>query len=363
MGFRADLQTLTRIADSFASVPDANTGIRSPFAGDLVRIAEADLLSLFDIDDWTCFGREQAMSLPGVFRARGILLSLIADKPLQAWRGAELVPAEQQASFLYRTPGVLGPWQRMARTLDDLIFYPWSLWLTQRGGAPDETGRRPILNAVHCPYKKWRVEPATGIIEVANSDGGWDPADDDEVLLIPGPSEGLIAYAVRTLRGAAAIENAWVTRAQNPSPITELHITDESLNLNDEEVTQTRDAWVEARRSQSGAVAVTPANVEVIDHGGNADAQLYIEGRNASRMDIASFMNLPGGMLDATTATASLTYVTQEGNRTDLSVLSLPYWTRPIESRLSQDDVVPRGQRVAFDFATSFGTPNITTED
>lgn len=363
MGFRADLQTLTRIADAFATAPDVDRGIRSPFAGDLSRIVVPDLLSLFGIDDWTCFGREQAMSLPGVFRARAILLSLIADKPLQAWRGAQLLPAAQQAPFLYRTPGILGPWQRMARTLDDLIFYPWSLWLTTRGEREGDDQRRPILDAVHCPYDKWQVNEA-GLIEVANEDGGWDVADEDEVILIPGPSEGLIAYAVRTLSGSAAIEQAWVSRAQNPAPITELHITDESLQLDDDEVTQTRDSWVAARRAKNGAVAVTPANVEVIDHGASgSDAALYIEGRNASRLDIASFFNLPGAILDATTAQASLTYVTQEGTRTSVYDLSLPYWVRPIESRLSQDDIVPRGQRVAFDFTTLSATPAIVSED
>jgi hypothetical protein len=363
VGIRTDIAALARIADSFASVPDANTGIRSPFAGDLTRIVVPDLLSLFGIDDWTCFGREQAMSLPGVFRARAILLSLIADKPLQSWRGAALLPAEQQASFLYRTPGVLGPWQRMARTLDDLIFYPWSLWITQRGGEPGDDGRRPILNAVHCPYESWQVNEL-GLIELKNQDGGWDVADDDEVLLIPGPSEGLIAYATRTLSGSAAIEQAWVSRAQNPSPITELHLTDDSLELTAPEMVATQESWVNARRAKNGAVAVTPANVEVIDHGSSADANLYIEGRNSSRMDIASFFNLPGAILDASQAQASLTYVTEQNTRSSVYDLTLPYWVRPIESRFSQDDVVPRGQRVAFDFTTLAPTaPGPVSED
>jgi hypothetical protein len=360
VGLRTDIAALARIADSFASVPDANTGIRSPFAGDLSRIVVPDLLSLFGIDDWSCFGREHAMSLPGVFRARAILLSLIADKPMNGWRGETLLPIDEQPKFLHRTPGILGPWQRMARTLDDLFFYPWSLWMTQRGA--ERNGRKDILNAVHVPYESWQVNEI-GLIELKNSDGGWDVADEDEVILIPGPSEGLIAYAVRTLRGSAAIEDAWVTRARNPSPITELHLT-EDIPLTDTEVTETRDAYVNARRSSTGAVMVTPQNIEVIDHGGDADAQLYIEGRNASRLDIAAFFNLPGAILDATTATASLTYVTQEGTRTSVYDLSLPYWVRPIESRLSQDDIVASGQSVRFDFSSlAPTTPAIVTED
>jgi hypothetical protein len=338
-------------------VGTTDMGIRSPWAGDLTRIVIPDFANLFGLEEFECVTREEAMSVPAVVRARAILISLIANKPLKAWRGAELVP--EQPSFLYRTPGILGPSARMARTVDDLIFYPWSLWLTERGA--EDGGRRPILDAVHCPYSKWKVNDAD-LIEVANRDGGWDVAQDDEVLLIPGPWEGLLAHGSRTVRGAADLERAWVDRARNPSPITELHLT-EDIALDDDEVEATRDAWTTARRARGGAVAVTPSNVDVIDHG-TADAALFIEGRNSSRMDIASMMNMPGAILDATSATASLTYVTQEGTRTSLYDLTLPYWLEPIAARLSQDDVVPRGQSVRFDFTSLAPTaPLIVTED
>jgi hypothetical protein len=356
MGLLSDIRALSALSESFLK-PSSDVGIRSPWAGDLTRlIVSSDILSLYDETiEANCVTRSQAMSIPGVYRARAILLSLIADKPLQAWTKAGL--SARQASFLYRTPGLLGPWQRMARTLDDLIFYPYSLWLTVRGEEVD--GRRDILNAVHCPYDSWRINEA-GLIELQDADNQWNVADEDEVILIPGPSEGLIAYASRTLRGSADLESAWVSRAKTPAPLTELHITDD-VALDDDEIIATRDDWVAARRASDGAVAVTPSNIEVIDHG-QADSSLFIEGRNSSRLDIAAFFNLPGAILDATTATASLTYVTQEGTRTSVYDLSLPYWVRPIEARLSQDDIVPTGQSVRFDFS-SFGQTAITTED
>lgn len=357
MGFRSAAALIERV-ERVESRGDV--GIRSPFAGPLSPVVLADLVSLYEtVAADLPLSRELAMSIPGVYRARAILLSLIPDKPLQAWRGDVAVPPAE-SPFLYRTPGILGPWQRMARTVDDLIFYPYSLWLTQRGDAVE--GRRPILNAVHCPYESWRINEA-GLIELENADLAWEVADEDDVILIPGPSEGLLAYASRTLRGAAALESTWVTRAGNPSPITELHITEDS-RLEEDEVEELRDNWVVARNSANGAVAVTPIGVEVRDHGA-ADASLFIEGRNGVRLDVAAFFNLPGSVLDATTATASLTYVTQEGNRTSIYDLTLPYWVRPIESRLSQDDVVPHGQSVRFDFSSlTAATPTpIVTED
>jgi hypothetical protein len=359
MGLRSDIAALASFAESsMLGTSKGEVGIRSPWAGDLTRIVVDDLVSLFeDAVGTECLTRAQAMQLPGVYRARGILLSLIADKPLLAWRGLELLPVEATPSFLYQTPGVLGPWQRMIRTIDDHIFYPYSLWLTVRGA--ESAGRKPILSAVHCPWESWRINEA-GMIELANSDGGWDVADEDEVILIPGPSEGLLAYATRTLLGSRALDAAWVSRAKTPAPLTELHITDDT-QLDDDEMLATRDAWVTARRQAEGSVAMTPSNIEVKDHG-QADPALFIEGRNAGRLDIAAFFNLPGSVLDASTATASLTYVTQEGNRSSLDDMSLPYWYRPIESRLSQDDIVPHGQSVRFDFS-SRATAAIATED
>jgi hypothetical protein len=362
MGFLANVATLARIADSpvFNGTPNYSTGIKSPWAGDLSgKLIPDDWLELFGSEyDWMTRG--YAMTLPGVFRARAILLTLIADKPLTAWRGADLLPDEDQPSFLYRTPGILGPWERMRRTIDDMIFYPYSLWLTERGA--ESAGRRPILNAVHCPYESWRINVA-GQIEIVNQDGGWDVASEDEVILFPSPSEGLLAYAGRTLRGSAAIEQAWVARAKNPSPITEIHLTDDT-QLNDDETLQVQTDFVTGRRAENGSVIVTPSNIEIIERGATgSDSALYIEGRNASRLDIAAFFNLPGAILDATTAQASLTYVTQEGTRTSVYDLSLPYWVRPIEARLSQDDIVPRGQSVRLDFSSLTQQTPPVTED
>lgn len=343
-----------------------DVGIRSPFSGNtLHKIVVNDLLSLFDITETECITRDQAMSVPGVFRARAILLTLIADKPLNAWRGGVQLDVAAQPRFLHRTPGMLGPWQRMACTVDDLIFYGMSLWGTQRGAAvvdDDGTSRRPILNAVHIPYHRWQINELTHVIEVENEDGQFVPADESEVLLIPGASEGFLAYATRTAAGAVALEKGWVDRALFPQALTELHLTDDT-QLDDEEVVATRDSYAEARRERGGSVTVTPNNIDVIDHGG-ADAAMFTEGRNGARLDIAAFFNLPGAILDATTAQASLTYVTQEGTRTSVYDLSLPYWIRPIEARLSQDDVVPRGQSVRFDFSSLAPTaPQIATED
>jgi hypothetical protein len=91
---------------------------------------------------------------------------------------------------------------------------------------------------------------------------------------------------------------------------------------------------------------------------GESASSYLVEARNAVRLDVANMTGLPAASLDGSLSTASLTYSTQEGARTELAD-ALRGWTDPISARLSQDDVVPRGQRVRFD-VTDLATPTPT---
>ncbi|HWO51554.1 MAG TPA: phage portal protein [Ornithinibacter sp.] len=293
--------------------------------------------------------RAQAVTIPGVTRGRGIIIQLIADKPLVAYRGGDRL--ETQPNWLFRSPGWQGPARRMAETIDDLIFYGVSLWGTKRGEAPTGGGIRPILEAWHVPFADWDTDEA-GRICLIDADGHLIPADESEVILIPGFDEGLLAHATRTLTGAVELEKAWVQRAKNPIPMIELHETVES-GIDPDEAQEVVDAWAAARASENGGIAYTPNSIEAKALG-QYSPDMFIEARNSSRLDVAAFLQLPGSLLDASTATASLTYVTQEGQASSVDQLTVPYWARPIEDRLSQDDVVARGQTVRFAWAQAY---------
>src|SRR6187431_2523604 len=113
---KSDIATLASIADS--PVFDGNgehgaTYIRSPWqTGSLSPLVWNDIWGMSN-----GVNRDMALSIPAVYRARAVLLSLIADKPIQAWRGSTLLEPAVQPTFLYSTPGIYGPWQRMAWTL------------------------------------------------------------------------------------------------------------------------------------------------------------------------------------------------------------------------------------------------------
>ena len=89
--------------------------------------------------------------------------------------------------------------------------------------------------------------------------------------------------------------------------------------------------------------------------------QLLVEARNAASLDLARIIGISAGMLDATAPKASLNYETTTGRNQEFVDFDLALYLTPIVSRLSQDDIVPAGTRVAFDLADFMGqTPTLT---
>lgn len=326
----------------------AGTGIVSPWsAGQLSQIVWSDIFGV----EAAPVNRLEAMSIPAVAKARQILCSQAARLPLVALDVNGLTP--NQPDWLQGTSTEVSPMHRMLWTIDDLIFTGWSLWGVER----DESGQ--ILHAERCPLDRWQMD-VDGEIRI---DG--EAVDAESVILIPGPFEGLLQVAGRTLRGGVKLENAWTARALNPIPAIELHqTTDDQMDL--DEIVDIVQGWADARADVNGAIAYTPYNIEARAHG-SAEPSLLIDGRNFLRIDIGAFLGIPAALMDASLSTASLTYSTQEGQRNEFFDYTMPLWLGVIEQRLSLDDVVPSGVRVRFDLSDVYTikpTPTgLITED
>ena len=325
-------------------------GITSPYApppaDPLPPVLVADLLSEEQRAQLP-LSRDEAMTVPAVSKARNLLVASIAALPLVAIDGRSDVRISEQPTFLYRTDGAITLYERMAWTVDDLIFYGCSLWAVKRGERSGD-GRRPILDAEWVPQADWAIEE-DGTITVYEQ-----PAKHDEVLIFNHPFEGLLKLGRRTIRGAIGLETSWTARAVSPVPIIELKILDDQLTQ--DEVDAYVKQWAAARKNPNGAIGATPPSIELKVHG-DLPTDLFDAGRNAVRTDIGSFTNVRASMLDGTTGVDSLTYTTKDGERNAFYDLDLPFWTDYIQERLSMDDVVPRGQRVAFDKLAQQTTP------
>lgn len=283
--------------------------------------------------------RREALAVDAVSRARDLVTTTIARAPLRMMTGDTVDPAAVQPSFLYRTDGAVHPRNRMLWTIDDLIFHGWSLWAVERG--QDQA----VLIADRVPVDLWEFD-SDGRVLVDSK-----PAPADQVILIPGPHEGILTRNATTIRTASRLERAAAARAANPVPLVELHQTVD-VAIDDTE----RDALlagygtaVAAANGGSTGVAFTSFGVEgkAIGAGGDGAAAL-VESRNYAAVTAARIIGLPAAMVDASSAGASLTYETTAGRRAQF-VDEVRGYSDAVEGRLSLDDVVPRGHRVAFD--------------
>jgi hypothetical protein len=312
---------------------------------------------LFDVKN-APVTRAEAMTVPAIARARNLLCFQLARLPLVAFRGEEALPTADQPTFLYRTNGAVAPQMRTLWTLDDMLFSGYGLWLVDRGA------RAKIGDGTRVPPACWEFTDDWQIKlkgPYGNTDGTDRIADADEVLLFPSPMDPLLEVAARTIRAARNLEDSWAARVRDPIPHTFIKQV-EDIDLEDDDqpevdaegnevphVSEAQtlvDNYVKARRQPTGAVSFVPYGYDV-QTAGDVTPDLFVEGRNAVKLDIANFVGLRASLLDASPAAASLTYTNQETGRTELNE-DIAGWALGLTARLSMDDVVPNGVSVRF---------------
>lgn len=309
-----------------------SVGIASPWAepSTLNRVVLSDIFGA-ELADQFPLSRAEAIAIPAVSKARNLLIAVIAPLPLIALD--KNGPLTVQPSWLYRTDSLVTPYERMAWTVDDLVFNGFSLWSVTRGAESQ------ITTAEYVPFDSWRIDKGRVLID--------DKAvPNDSVILFNSPFGGLLAVASRTLRAARDIEATRAARVRNPSPTTVISTTGDE-QLEDAEVADLLAQWNLARRAVDGAVGYLPPGLK-FEQFGEAKPELFLDASNSLTTAIGQHLNIPSYMLDAAIE-ANFTYSTAEGDRDRFYAESLPFWTDPITARLSQDDVVPRGSRVRFD--------------
>jgi hypothetical protein len=315
--------------------------------------------------------RAAAMRVPAVARARHLTVGAVAQAPLQALRLDALVTP--QPYWMYGTDGQLGdltadecrrlgltaqsPHQRMLWTVDDLIFHGMSLWYTTRFEAADAAGRARMARGARIPWDYWDFQDG----EFVDKDG--HPLDQARCVLIPGPHEGILLFGERTVRIAADLEQTAADVAQRPFRL-ELHqTTDTTLTP-----TERRELVAETRiaLAANDGILFTNAAVETKDHLLTSE-QLLIGARNGSAVDVARLVSTPAALIDAATEGSSMDYTNLDHRNQLWLDFGLSFYMDPICARLGMDDVLPAGQRAAFDTsdltATTSAATGYPTED
>lgn len=307
--------------------------VKSPLSdGTLTAVVWADLVG----EEFRPVTRAGAMAVPAIARQRHLICGTLARCPLVAMTG-DTVDTDQP-TWLYRTDSPVSTYHRHLWTADDLLFYGWSLWSRNRA-----SGTTFPLDAVRVPYERWTFDKVGNVLVDSK------PVKADDVILIPGAHEGIVNFGGGPIRRAIDNANAASNAAKNPSAYLELHYTGEEP-LTDDVITATISRWAAARRGENGGVSFTGKNIELKEHGTH-EAHLLIEGRNADAVDMSRLVSSPASMADATNAGASLTYETSTGRNAEFIDYGVSLYSEPIAARLSLDDCVARGHRVAFDYS------------
>jgi hypothetical protein len=219
-------------------------------------------------------------------------------------------------------------------TTDDLLFHGESLWLVT-----DRLTTGYPSRLVRVPYTHWTIENG----QVVDLDS--KPFPEADLVWMPGPNEGVLGFGASSLRMAYDLERNAADVAMRPLRL-EVHQTS-AAELTPEERREIVGE-VRAAMAANDGVLFTNNALELVEHRVDSDA-LQLGARNASALDVARLANMPAMMLDATAQGASLEYQTMTGRNQQWLDYGLALYMDAIEARLSMDDVVPAGQRVAFD--------------
>lgn len=318
------------------------TGIVSPWnsPNHLQTVVLADILGNADLLPIT---RADAMRVPSIAKARSLICGTASKLPMRARRlNADLL---EQPTFLYRTNSQVSPQQRLLWTLDDLLFFGWSLWAVQRGTSSQ------VIDAYRIPVEWWKFdEDGTVMVKNSNTDE-FKAADSNEVILISGPQEGLLEIGSRVIRQYQDLEATRAARLRNPVASVVLQAQEE-LNLEDDEIQELVDEYANGHKAASLSVSYMPHNVKIEEYG-TASPELFLQMENAINVQIAQLTNVPATLLDASIeGSSSLTYQNSGTERSWFQDTTLSYWLNQLESRLSLDDVIPRGQYIQFDMSS-----------
>lgn len=287
--------------------------------------------------------RQDAMQVPAVARARGIMCGTVGSLPLHAYN--KTTQARVYGNPLLTQPDPdLALSVTMSWTAEDLLFHGWSAW--QVLAVSNEDGRPTQARRLDPETVSWNTDYPSGtkITQFYYLGQALPNTGVGSIIFFNGIDEGILARGGRTINSALAIEKAISRMAAEPVPTTVLK--NSGVDLPADQVTSLLTSWKRAR--QERATAYLAGNLEIQTLGFDATQMQLAENRMGMASEIARMVNIPAWYLNA--EAASMTYTNVQSERRSLIDFSIkPTLLLPIEQRLSMPDITPITQEVRFD--------------
>jgi HK97 family phage portal protein len=286
--------------------------------------------------------RNDAMQVPAVARARNIIAGTIAELGLESYN--KTTGAKVQGNSLLRQPDPALPRiVTMCWTVEDILFKGHAFWLVLAIDA--QTGAATQARRIDPTRVTFTTDLETD--EIVNGfylDGNLLPFTGvGSLIMFSGIDEGLLNRGGRTISTALKLEEAVQRMATEPNPT--MVIKNTGVDLPPEQVSSLLAQWKQARATRSTAYLSGP--LDVTTFGYDAGQMQLSESRLNTAAEIARLCNIPAWYLNAESASATYSSVTQE--RRSLIDFSLKPYMACISERLSMPDLCPVNQIVKFD--------------
>jgi hypothetical protein len=304
---------------------------------------------------WAGQGRatqEEALSIPGVLRARNLICSVAT------WPQVDL----DRANVRHRNPLLeqfdphVANSVTKAQVMQDLLFEGVA-WLrvlsTDQQGYPTHMEHlawhrvtlQPLRSADgQSPMPGDYVAREDGTLTQIYVDG--EPADHRMIKRVDSPNPGVLKAAGATIKLAATYRTTALLYADNPRMDGYLAPKEGADPVQDEAVADILDAWEESRRQHTTGYVPAALGYEKVENLSPADLQLVQLQEQATR-DVALALGLEPADLGVSSQTE--TYSNRVDKRIDrINDLLGPYVTA-WDERLSMGDITRNGHRVWSD--------------
>jgi len=291
----------------------------------------------------TTASREQFMAIPSGARARGIICSTVGSLPLEQYNHFTNEHVRPNRVIMQPDPRVAGS-AIYAWIAEDLLLYGVAYGMVMDAYAATDASRirawtRIAPNRVFASLNGNSTE-----IEYYTVDGKRvPPFGIGSLIVFNGLDEGILNRAGRTIKAAAALEQAAEMYAREPMP--QMVLKSNGTNLTPERITKLLESWRLSRSTRS--TAFLNADVELQTLGFDPKSLQMNEARQYLALEIARASGIPASFISA--ETTSMTYTNTVAERKALIDFSLRPILTAIEQRLSAADFCPNGIETRFD--------------
>jgi len=312
--------------------------------------------------------RNRCMSVPTISRARDLIASVIGCMSLRMYNEVwnELDEEMMQIHIAPRTwlrridPAVPNNFI-LSWTFDDLFFYGRAMWyITSRtaDGFPASFQRLPMgsISTTDMVGPVW-FGPSKEIYFNGNQ------LDPNNVVQFLSPIQGITSMSTQSVGTALKLEAARYRNSASSIPAGVLKQTG-GEPLSGQELADLASAFNAARATNQ--TAALNEYLTYTETATSPDKMLLIDSAEFQAKEMARICNVPFYLVGCDVG--SYSYVSNDGARADLWTFGAKAYAECITSTLSQNNVLPNGTYVEFDYedylSTEYGQmqmPEVTT--